>query len=114
MFIRSLFILVILHFSCSQIIAQEQNVVDYFHDEHGNTYHQLYLDDKVTDLIEIKYYNDEQDIEIDGEISADGYSLIIKNYQIPKTVSVKVLLENGEIKEILRSKCHIDPVILVL
>ena len=114
MILRASIILIFVVSICGQVTAQKQQVVDYFHDENGNTYHQIYLDEKATELLDIKYHNDDQDIEIDGNLSSDGYSLIIKNYQLNKAVSVKVLLENGEVKEILRSKCHIDPLVLVL
>jgi hypothetical protein len=107
-------ILCILLISATTVYAQQEHAVDYFHDEYGNSYHQLYLDFQADELIELKYANDESGTKLEGDLSADGYSVIIKNYHGTKPVSVKVKLADGKTEEVLRSKCHIDPVILVL
>ena len=96
------------------LMAQDSQVVDYFHDEDGNTYHQLYLDDQAKEIIEYEFLNSEGSENSDVELSVDGYSVIIKNYPGNVAVSVTIRLINGELKEVLRSKCHIDPVVLII
>jgi hypothetical protein len=96
------------------LFAQENRVVDYFHDEHGNTYHQLYLDEQAKEVIDFKFLNSEGMAVHDVELSVDGYSVIIKNYPGNVSVILTIRLMNGELKEVVRSKCHIDPVILII
>jgi len=83
-----------------------------FHDSEGNTYHQLFFDFKVKEILELKYTTDES--PVDGKLSVDGFSIILKNYPGEKAVKVKLIDEKGETKEITKSRCFIDPVILQL
>ena len=92
--------------------AWGQNSADHFHDAEGNTYHQLFLDFHVDRLIDIRYATDEQ--PVDGKLSADGYSVIIKNYTADKSVKLKVTTDAGAEKEITKSRCFIDPVFMEL
>lgn len=85
---------------------------DIFHDSNGDTFHQLFLDFKATEILEIKYSTDS--LPVDGKLSVDGFSIIIKNYPGDKSVKVKLKDEKGEQKEITKSRCYIDPVILQL
>jgi len=94
--------------------AQEQKVADYFHDEEGNTYHQLYLDEQAKELLEFEFMNHDGLKKPEVELSVDGYSVIIKNYPGNVSVILIVRLMNGELKEVVRSKCHIDPVVLII
>lgn len=96
------------------VLSQKQQSVDYFHDDAGNTYHQLYLDFHADEILDIHYQYNDTDKEIEGELSVDGYSIIIKNYLGTSSVYVKLKTSDGDIKEVTRSKCHIDPVMLVL
>ncbi len=102
----------ILFFTFCSIRATAQNVPDRFHDSEGNTYHQLFFDFKVKEVLELKYTTDDSPVE--GELSVDGFSIILKNYPGDKAVKVKLIDENGETKEVTKSKCFIDPVILQL
>ncbi len=108
---KLLFLLLIFSVFAGSAKAQQQNH-DIFHDTEGNSFHQLFLDFKAKTLLDIKFATDDSLIE--GELSVDGYSVIIKNYPGNKSVKVKVLNEAGEEKEVTKSKCFIDPVILQL
>jgi len=92
--------------------SAQQKSTDIFHDENGNTYHQVFLDFHITEIIEIKYTIDESPVE--GELSTDGYSVIIKNYPGDKSVKLIVKDDTGAQKEVVKSRCFIDPVILEL
>ena len=48
---------------------------------------------------------------IQGTLSKDKKSIIIKNYEKGSKVRVKVQYEDGTIEEFLKSPCYIDPVI---
>ena len=48
---------------------------------------------------------------IQGELSKDKKSVIIKNYESGSKVRVKVEYEDGTIDEFIKSPCYIDPVI---
>ncbi len=85
---------------------------DIFHDKDGNTYHQIFLDFKVKEILELKYATDS--LPVDGKLSVDGYSIIIKNYPGDKSIKAKLIDEKGEEKEVSKSRCFIDPVILNL
>ena len=91
--------------------AQKQSS-DIFHDENGNTYHQVFVDFHISEIIDIKYSIDSTPIE--GELSTDGYSVIIKNYAGDKSVKLIVKDDTGAEKEVVKSRCFIDPVILEL
>jgi hypothetical protein len=89
-----------------------QSVRDPFHDADGNTFHQLFLDFRATQLIEMQYATDSSCAE--GTLSPDGFSVVIRNYPGNRSVRVKVLDEQGKEREVTRSKCFIDPVLLEL
>jgi hypothetical protein len=60
----------------------------------------------------IKYIMYEKDFTpIQGKISEDKNSVIIKNYMKGSKVRLKVEYEDGTTEEILRSPCFIDPVV---
>lgn len=60
----------------------------------------------------IKYIMYEKDFTpIQGKISDDKKSIILKNYQKGTKVRLKVEYEDGTSEEILRSPCFIDPVV---
>jgi hypothetical protein len=48
---------------------------------------------------------------IQGKLSEDKKSIIIKNYENGSKVHVKVEYEDGTIDEFVKSPCYIDPVI---
>lgn len=93
-------------------VKAQSQVSDPFHDADGNTWHRVFLDFKATDLTEINYSGEQ--IVIDAELSTDGFSVIIKNYPGDKSVRMKVVDENGAIKEITKGRCFIDPVLIQL
>ena len=90
----------------------QQTTSDHFHDAEGNTYHQLFVDFRIAEIIEMKYSSDSAPVE--GELSADGYSVIIKNYPGDKSVTLIVKDATGLRKEFTKSRCFIDPVLLEL
>ncbi|MBL0342086.1 MAG: hypothetical protein IPP71_14870 [Bacteroidetes bacterium] len=102
----------ILFLGTADAVFAQSKTPDIFHDAKGDSYHQLFLDFKAKTLLELKYTTDDSLIE--GELSVDGFSVILKNYAGDKAVKVKVLNEAGEEKEVSKSKCFIDPVILQL
>jgi hypothetical protein len=62
---------------------------------------------------EIKYLMYEKDfLPIQGELSEDRKSVIMKNYKTGTKVRVKVEYEDGTVEEIIKSPCYIDPVII--
>src|SRR4051812_27147527 len=48
---------------------------------------------------------------IQGILSEDRKSIIMKNYELGSKVHVKVLYEDGSEEEFTKSPCYIDPVI---
>lgn len=93
-------------------IGQQSNPDPYV-DSEGNKWHQLYLDFRATELIEMQYAPDST-MNVQGELSPDGYSITIKNYPGDRSVKVKVRDEWGQEKVVIRSRCFIDPVLLHL
>src|SRR5436853_7722559 len=51
-------------------------------------------------------------LPIQGKLSEDRKSVIMKDYQTGTRVHVKVLYEDGTVEEFVKSPCYIDPVIL--
>src|SRR4051812_41533881 len=51
-------------------------------------------------------------IPIQGKLSEDKKSIIIKNYETGSKVHVKVEYEDGTIDEFVKSPCYIDPVVI--
>mgnify|MGYP007044101037 CR=1 FL=1 len=52
-------------------------------------------------------------VPIQGKLSEDKKSIIIKNYENGSRVHVKVEYEDGTTDEFIRSPCYIDPVIVL-
>ncbi len=50
-------------------------------------------------------------VPIQGKLSEDKKSIIIKNYETGSKVHVKVEYEDGSVDEFVKSPCYIDPVI---
>ncbi len=62
---------------------------------------------------QIKYLMyDKNFLPIQGTLSEDKKSVIMKEYQTGNRVRVKVEYEDGTVEEIIKSPCFIDPVIL--
>ncbi len=93
-------------------VGAQNRPADLFHDAEGNTYHQLFLEFPAKEILEMNYGDDT--LPVDGELTGDGYSVIIKNYPGNKSVRLKVVDMNGQIKEVTKSRCFIDPVLLSL
>jgi hypothetical protein len=107
------FLLYTVFFSISTICSTAQSIPrDGFHDADGNTYHQLFLDFQVKEILEMNYGTATQPVQ--GELSKDGFSVIIRNYPGNQSVKLKVMDQKGEIQEVVKSKCYIDPVLLHL
>ena len=51
-------------------------------------------------------------LPIQGRLSEDRKSIIMKNYEIGSKVHVKVLYDDGTEDEFTKSPCFIDPVIV--
>jgi len=50
-------------------------------------------------------------VPIQGKLSEDKKSIIIKDYETGSKVHVKVEYEDGTMEEFVKSPCYIDPVI---
>ncbi len=50
-------------------------------------------------------------LPIQGKLSEDRKSIIMKDYESGSKVHVKVLYEDGSEEEFTKSPCYIDPVI---
>lgn len=62
---------------------------------------------------QIKYMMYEKDFTpIQGRISEDKKSVVIKNYLKGSKIRLKVEYEDGTVEEIIKSPCFIDPYIL--
>ncbi|MCX6291974.1 MAG: hypothetical protein NT126_09460 [Bacteroidetes bacterium] len=51
-------------------------------------------------------------LPIQGKLSEDRQSVILKDYQFGNKVRVKVIYEDGTEDEFVKSPCYIDPVVL--
>ena len=105
-------ILLSLFFALQPRISFSQAQVDHFKDADGNTFHQLFVDYHISEVLDIRYVSD--GTPISGELSADGYSIVIKNYSGAGSVKLKIKTDSGEEKEITKSRCYIDPVLVNL
>ncbi len=90
----------------------QSKTTDLFHDAEGNSYHQLFVDFHISEIVDMKYTID--DTPVDGHLTTDGYSVIIKNYPGDRSVKLIILDDTGVQKEVIKSRCFIDPVILEL
>ena len=62
---------------------------------------------------QIKYMMYEKDFTpVQGRISEDKKSVVIKNYLKGSKIRLKVEYEDGTVEEIIKSPCFIDPYIL--
>ena len=86
--------------------AMSQNVKDQKQD------FQIYLT-KPAKAIRLLMY-EKNFIPIQGKLSDDRKSIIIKNYESGSKVHVKVEYDDGTTEEFVRSPCFIDPVIVSL
>jgi hypothetical protein len=100
-------------FTCAHGFAQQgEPPADPFLDKDGNTWHQLFLDFKADEILELNYLNSTEPVE--GELSPDGLSILIKNYPGDQAVKAILKLPDGASKEVSKGKCFIDPVLLYL
>jgi hypothetical protein len=72
--------------------------------------HQIHFKQPVKEINHIMY--DKNFLPIQGEISDDKKSVVLKNWDKGTKVRVKVTYEDGTVEEIVKSPCYIDPVIL--
>lgn len=72
--------------------------------------HQIYFKQPVKEINHILY--DKNFLPIQGEISKDKRSVVLKDWDRGTKVRVKVTYEDGTVEEIVKSPCYIDPVIL--
>jgi len=71
---------------------------------------QIYFKQPVKEIKHIMY--DKNFLPIQGELSKDKKSVVLKNWEKGTKVRVKVTYEDGTEDEIVKSPCFIDPVIL--
>jgi len=71
---------------------------------------QIYFKQPIKEIKHIMY--DKNFLPIQGEISKDKKSVVLKNWEKGTKVRVKVTYEDGTEDEIVKSPCFIDPVIL--
>ena len=70
--------------------------------------YQIFLNKPVKNIRHIMY--EKNFIPIQGVISEDKKSLIMKNYEPGSKVRVSVEYEDGTVEEFIKSPCFIDPV----
>jgi len=73
------------------------------------TDYQIFLKQPAKQIKLLMYENSFTPIQ--GIISEDKKSIIMKDYEIGNKVHVKVLYEDGSEEEFTKSPCYIDPVI---
>ncbi|MFZ7146201.1 MAG: hypothetical protein ACO1G6_12740 [Bacteroidota bacterium] len=71
--------------------------------------YQIFLNQPAKTIKYILY--DKDFLPIQGELSEDKKSVIMKNYKTGAKVRLKVEYEDGTSEEIIKSPCFIDPVI---
>jgi hypothetical protein len=74
--------------------------------------YQIYLKQPAKQIKLLMYEKDFTPIQ--GKISEDKKSIIIKDYKSGTKVHVKVEYEDGTIDEFVKSPCFIDPVITMI
>jgi len=74
-------------------------------------WHQIHFDKPIKRIEEIFY--DKEKTPIEGEISRDRKSIILKNYSKRARVKIRLVYEDGGdvVETISKSSCFIDPVI---
>jgi hypothetical protein len=70
--------------------------------------YQIYLKQPAKEIRLIWYEKDFKPIQ--GKLSDDKKSIIIKDYQPGERVHVKVIYEDGTEDDFIKSPCYIDPV----
>ena len=70
---------------------------------------QIYLKQPAKNIKLLMYEKDFTPIQ--GKLSEDKKSIIIKNYKSGTRVHVKVEYEDGTVDEFVKSPCYIDPVV---
>jgi len=71
--------------------------------------HQFYLDEPIQSIESIEYMDDGTPIKF--ELSKDGETVYLLDYTREGSIKAVAKDKNGETKEILKSKCRIDPVL---
>lgn len=96
--------MIVLAFSGTAYSQSENKAVEKKQD------HQIYFKQPIKEINHIMY--DKSFLPIQGEISEDKKSVVLKNWEKGTKVRVKVTYEDGTVDEIVKSPCFIDPVIL--
>ena len=73
------------------------------------TGYQIYLKQPAKEIKLLMYENNFTPIQ--GTLSEDRKSIIMKDYEMGAKVHVKVLYDDGTVEEFTKSPCYIDPVI---
>ena len=73
--------------------------------------YQIYLTKPAKNIKLLMY--EKNFVPIQGKLSEDKKSIIIKNYETGSKVHVKVEYEDGSVDEFVRSPCFIDPLIVM-
>ena len=71
--------------------------------------YQIFLKQPAKEIKLLMYETDFTPIQ--GTLSEDRKSIIMKNYDLNRKVHVKVLYDDGSVDEFTKSPCYIDPVI---
>jgi hypothetical protein len=73
------------------------------------TDYQIFLKQPAKEIKLLMYEKDFTPIQ--GTLSEDRKSIIMKNYDLNSKVHVKILYDDGSVDEFTKSPCYIDPVI---
>jgi hypothetical protein len=101
--IKILFTSLILLYSICALGQNEQSK------EEPKTDFQIYLKQPAKEIKLLMY--EKNFVPIQGTLSEDRKSIIMKNYENGNKVHVKVLYDDGTEEEFTKSPCYIDPVI---
>lgn len=71
--------------------------------------YQIYLKQPAKEIKEL--LNDNTCEPVNGKLSDDGKSIVMKNYQKKSRIYVRIIYVDGTEDDFIRSSCFIDPVL---
>jgi hypothetical protein len=101
---RNTFLILFFFGTCNLLIAGDTTQVQQRQD------YQIYLKQPAKTIKLLMY--EKNFLPIQGKLSDDRKSVIMKDYQGGNRVHVKVIYDDGTEDEFVKSPCYIDPVIL--
>lgn len=100
--IRTLLVSFLLLFTITAYSQNDKNSVT-------KTDFQIYLKQPAREIKHLMY--EKNFLPIQGKLSEDRKSVILKNYEDGNKIRIKVIYDDGTEEEFTKSPCYIDPVI---